>query len=172
MMEANANNLMAENASTIIDSPIHLLMSHHKNQRALKHKRAQMELRERLLRQQQREKTGNYFALDEQSEIQMLQMMSNSDVASASSPAASSSATVGLQDDLLLQKRASLGSNRGHRLLPNGTGTTSGEEKETSSVASLLRRSETVTTNLNPVTKPNDSFNGRFVENKKEISFG
>lgn len=34
--QSNLNELMVENTSTFIDSPIHILMNHHKNQRALK----------------------------------------------------------------------------------------------------------------------------------------
>ncbi len=34
--ESNLNELMVENTATFMDSPIHLLMNHHKNQRALK----------------------------------------------------------------------------------------------------------------------------------------
>lgn len=118
-------NLMAENASSFIDSPIHLLMSHHKNQRALKHKRAQIELRERLLMQ----KSGaNYLNLDEQNEISV-----------------GANELVEQQQQQLLQqqqKRASLGSS--NKLVKLG-----GEDVVTRE--GTLQRSETVTTSLNPV---------------------
>ena len=173
---ANTNtmsNLMpVENASTIIDSPIHLLMSHHKNQRALKHKRAQMELRERLLRQQQQLSSAaapNYLNLDEQSELQMLQQQISE----------TPMTNVAIEDTLLQQqKRASLGSNR------NKAAMTSDEAVKDSS--GLLGRSETITTNLSPAANhsntplliansaatSSEDLNGKFlsVENARPVN--
>jgi hypothetical protein len=60
----NYNDLIAENAS-FIDSPIHLLMSHHKNQRMLKQKKHQHELHHKLLKQQQQAK------LEQQQQVQI-----------------------------------------------------------------------------------------------------
>lgn len=171
-------------------------MNHHKNQRALKQKRAQMELRERLLRQQQIEKAsggsgGNYLTLDEQTELQMLQMMSGNDSlveslvngvdssgAGIMSPSPVPSLTMNMaggammiqqHDETYGSKRASLGSARLKSMVPSST---SGDDRD-STIG--LRRSETITTNLNPagvVVGCGDHLNdgGKFSTGENNIS--